>query len=91
MLKRFLASEAEGLKFIRTHPQQTIASIQKHAHTTPAGAKQAYEFFLRVWSRKPQVPTPLIQQAFKIAASTDGKSAPSDVSQYIDNSFAPAP
>lgn len=90
LLKRFLASEAEALEFLRTHEEESIASIQKHTQTTPEGAKAAYEFFLKVWTKTPRVPTPLIQQAFDIAASTGGGTAPADVTKYIDNTFVPS-
>jgi len=91
VLKKFAKAEVENLAFLRSHPAATIAAIAKDSGvSSPALAKQAYQFFLGVWAKDPTVASGPIQAAFSAAAKKDGRPAPSDVSKYIDNSFVTA-
>ena len=90
VVKRFVAAEAEALQFLRSHEAETLKSIQKYSGVNnPDLAKYAYDFFLQVWSTTPRVDEKLVQQAFQEAAQNAHTSPPSDVSKYVDNSFAP--
>jgi NitT/TauT family transport system substrate-binding protein len=85
---KFLAAEAENLQYLPAHEQQTEAAIKKYTGENDASLDEyAYKFFLNVWSKTPQVPESLIKQAFVQGAQKAKKTAPSDVSQYIDNSL----
>jgi NitT/TauT family transport system substrate-binding protein len=85
---KFLAAEAEALQYLPTHPQQTEAAIKKYTGENDASLDAyAYNFFVNVWSKTPQVPTSLIQQAFQEAAQKTKTTAPTDVTKYIDNSL----
>jgi NitT/TauT family transport system substrate-binding protein len=84
VVKNFLAAETESLAYLQGHPTQTMASIEKHSgDTSSSDAKIAYDFFIHVWKKDPTVTPTLIQGAFDRASSKAGKSAPSDISQYI--------
>ena len=87
---KFVAAEAEVLQYLPQHEQQTEAAIKKYTGVTdPALDQYAYQFFVNVWAKSPQVPTALIQQAFQEAAQKSNAKAPADVTQYIDNSLYP--
>ena len=88
-LQRFASAEVEILKYLRTHPAETLTAIQKNSGVTdPKLAKYAYDFFLNVWTTEPTVqPVSVIQDAFDRAAKQAKKTAPTDVTKYIDNSF----
>ncbi|TAN20970.1 MAG: ABC transporter substrate-binding protein [Actinomycetota bacterium] len=89
VLQRWANAEVQNLAFIHDHPNQTIAAIEADSGITdPTLAKYAYNFFLNVWTKNPTVQTSLIQDAFTRAAAKAKKQAPSDITQYIDNSFA---
>ncbi|NNN18868.1 MAG: ABC transporter substrate-binding protein [Acidimicrobiaceae bacterium] len=89
VLQRWANAEAQNLAFIHDHPNKTIAAIEADSGVTdPALAKYAYNFFLNVWTKTPVVKTSLIQDAFTRAAAKAKKTAPADVTQYIDNTFA---
>jgi NitT/TauT family transport system substrate-binding protein len=88
LVKQFVAAEAEALQYLPTHEAQTETAIKKYTGESDASLnKYAYDFFLDVWAKTPQVSTTLIQQAFSEAASKAGKTAPTDVSKYIDNTL----
>lgn len=88
VLQRFANAEVENLAFIRAHPNKSIAAIEANSGiSNPALAKYAYNFFLDVWTTTPVVQAPLIQAAFERAALKAKKTAPTDVTQYIDNTF----
>ena len=89
VLQRWANAEVQNLAFIHDHPNKTIAAIESDSGITdPALAKYAYNFFLNVWTKNPQVQTSLIQDAFTRAAAKAKKPVPSDITQYIDNTFA---
>ena len=89
VLQRWANAETAILAYIRSNPTQTIAAIEADSGITNAAlAKYAYNFFLNVWTKNPEVKTSLIQAAFNRAALKAKKTAPTDVTQYIDNSFA---
>ncbi len=89
VLQRWANAETAILAFLRSNPTATIAAIQADSGITDATlAKYAYNFFLNVWTKTPTVQTSLIQAAFNRAALKAKKTAPADVTQYIDNSFA---
>lgn len=91
VLKRFAKAEVENLAFLRSHPKQTLAAIEKDSGVaSPALAENAYKFFLGVWATNPSVSTSIIQSAFAAASASTGIPAPSDVGKYIDNSFVDA-
>lgn len=91
VLQRFAEAEVEILKFLRSHPDETLKAIEKDSGISdPALAKQAYDFFLKVWTTDPTVQSPVIKSAFQRAATNAKKTAPSDVTQYIDNSYVQA-
>lgn len=91
VVRRFVKAEVENLAFLRSHPSATLSAIEKDSGVSnPKLAKQAYQFFLGVWAKDPKVPSSLIKTAFQVAAKKDGKTAPSSVSKYIDNSFVDA-
>lgn len=88
VLQRFANAEVQNLAFLRAHPNKTIAAIEADSGISdPALAKYAYNFFLNVWTKTPTVQPSLIQAAFSRAALKAKKTAPSNISQYIDNSF----
>lgn len=88
VVKRFVAAEAESLRFLRSHKTETLASIQKYSGVkSPALADYAYTFFLDVWSKDPTVDPQVIKQGFQEAAQNSHGKAPSDVSKYIDNTL----
>jgi NitT/TauT family transport system substrate-binding protein len=85
---KFLAAEAEALKYLPTHEKQTEAAIKKYTQVTdPALDEYAYKFFLKVWAKTPQVQEPVIKLAFQYAAQKTHTTAPTDVSKYIDNTL----
>ena len=87
VVQKFTAAETENLAYLRAHPTETMASIQKHSgNDNAADAKIAYDFFVNVWKKDPTVTPDLIEQAFQRAASKTKTSAPSDPSQYIYSS-----
>lgn len=88
LVKKFVAAEAEALTYLPSHPQETEAAIKKYTGENDASLDQyAYQFFLNVWAKTPEVDASLIQQGFQEAARKTGKTAPSDVSQYIDKTL----
>jgi NitT/TauT family transport system substrate-binding protein len=93
LVKKFVAAEAEALQYLPTHATQTEAAIKKYTGENDASLDTyAYQFFLKVWAKTPQVDANLIKQGFAEAAKKAKKSAPSDVSQYIDDTlYTPAP
>jgi NitT/TauT family transport system substrate-binding protein len=93
LVKKFVAAEADSLKYLPTHPQQTEAAIKKYTGEDDTALDQyAYQFFLAVWAKTPQVHTDLIQQGFQEAAVKAKTTAPSDVSAYIDTTlYTPSP
>lgn len=87
VVKRFVAAETESLQYLRSHKQETMASIQKHSGVKNAAlAEYAYDFFLDVWSTSPAVDPAIIKQGFQEAAQNAHTKAPSDVTKYIANS-----
>jgi NitT/TauT family transport system substrate-binding protein len=93
LVKKFVAAEAEALQYLPTHATQTEAAIKKYTGENDASLDQyAYQFFLKVWAKTPQVNADLIKQGFAEAAKKAKKTAPADVSQYIDDTlYSPAP
>lgn len=88
LVQKFVAGEAEALQYLPAHEAQTEAAIKKYTGENDASLnKYAYDFFLGVWAKTPQVSTSLIQQAFAEAATKAKKTAPTDVSKYIDNTL----
>jgi NitT/TauT family transport system substrate-binding protein len=86
VVTKFVQADAEALRYLRANPQQTERSIEKYTGvSSPSLAQYAYTFFINVWAQTPSVHEDLIAQAFKDAAATAHVSAPSNVSQYIDN------
>lgn len=84
VIQEFVQAETASLAFLRTHPAQTIAAIQKYnPQSSAADSKIAYSFFLHVWKKDPTVTPALIQAAFTRAAAKAGSAAPANVSQYI--------
>lgn len=89
VVKRFVAAEAEALRYIRSNKKETLVSIQKYTGVKdPKLADYAYTFFLDVWSKTPVVDEAVIKQGFQEGAANAHKKAPSDVSKYIDTSLA---
>jgi NitT/TauT family transport system substrate-binding protein len=89
VIKRFVAAEAESLQYIRSHKQQTEASIQKYSGVKSQElAEYAYDFFLNVWATNPAVDPNVIKQGFQEAAQNSHTKPPSDISKYIDNSLS---
>lgn len=83
-VKDFYDAEVANLAYIRSHPSQTEAAIEKYnPQTTAANAAIAYNFFLNVWKPSPVVTESLIQAAFQRAATKAKTSVPSNVAQYI--------
>ena len=83
-VKDFYEAETANLAFLRAHPNQTEAAIEKYnPQTTAADAAIAYKFFLNVWKSTPVVTPSLIQAAFGRAATKDKTTAPSSVTNYI--------
>lgn len=88
LVKKFVAAEAEALQYLPTHASQTQAAIKKYTGENDDALDQyAYQFFLAVWAKTPEVNASLIQQGFQEAAKKSGSTPPSDVSQYIDNTL----
>ena len=88
LVKKFVAAEAEALQYLPTHPTQTVAAIKKYTGEQDASLdKYAYQFFLQVWAKTPAINEDLIKQGFAEAAKKSKKTAPSDISQYIDNTL----
>ncbi len=84
VINEFYAAETANLAYLRAHPAQTQAAIEKYnTQNTPADAKIAYTFFLNVWKQDPSVTPSLIQGAFQRAAAKAKVTPPSSVSQYI--------
>jgi ABC-type nitrate/sulfonate/bicarbonate transport system substrate-binding protein len=84
VISEFVQAERANLAFLRSHPAQAMAAIQKYnPQSSAADAKIAYGFFLHVWKKDPAVTPSLIQAAFTRAAAKAGTSAPSSVSSYI--------
>ncbi|MFI5613642.1 ABC transporter substrate-binding protein [Amycolatopsis sp. NPDC051903] len=90
-VKRFYAAEAESLQYLRGHKAETVKAIKKYSGVqSDELAQYAYDFFLTVWSKTPEVDPKVIKQAFDEAAHNAKKTPPSDVTQYIDNTLAAA-
>lgn len=88
LVKKFVAAEAEALQYLPAHASETEAAIKKYTGENDASLDQyAYQFFLSVWAKTPQVQPNLIQQGFQEAAAKANTTAPTDVSQYIDNTL----
>jgi NitT/TauT family transport system substrate-binding protein len=84
----FVKSEVECLSILHNNEKAAIASIRKHSGSDdPALAKYAYDFFNPLWAKVPTVDPALLDAAFKQAATDSHKSAPDDISTYIDNSM----
>lgn len=91
VLQRFAKAEVQNLQFLRAHPNKTIAAIESNSGISNAAlAKYAYNFFLNVWTKTPTVDPSLIQAAFQRAALKAKKTPPTNINQYIDNSFVQA-
>jgi NitT/TauT family transport system substrate-binding protein len=92
LVKKFVAAEAEALQYLPTHATETEAAIKKYTGENDASLDQyAYQFFLKVWAKTPQVRPDLIKQGFQEAAKKSKKTAPTDVSRYIDDTlYTPA-
>jgi NitT/TauT family transport system substrate-binding protein len=89
VISEFQQAEQANLAFLRSHPAQAMAAIQKYnPQNSAADAKIAYDFFLHVWKKDPAVTPALIQAAFTRAAAKAGTSPPSSVTQYIDSAQA---
>jgi NitT/TauT family transport system substrate-binding protein len=93
LVKKFVAAEAEALQYLPTHAAETEAAIKKYTGENDASLDTyAYQFFLKVWAKTPAVDANLIKQGFQEAATKAKKTAPADVSQYIDSTlYSPAP
>lgn len=93
LVKKFVAAEADSLKYLPTHPRQVQAAIRKYTGEDDAALDQyAYQFFLAVWAKTPQVNADLIKQGFQEAAIKAKTTAPRDVSAYIDTTlYTPSP
>ncbi|HEX3647978.1 MAG TPA: ABC transporter substrate-binding protein [Pseudonocardiaceae bacterium] len=90
LVKKFVAAEADSLKYLPTHPRQTEAAIKKYTGEDDAALDQyAYQFFLAVWAKTPRVRTDLIKQGFQEAAAKTGTTAPGNVAPYIDTTLYP--
>ncbi|MCU1477422.1 MAG: hypothetical protein JWQ64_2115 [Subtercola sp.] len=88
LVEAFVKSEVQSLQLLQTDQAATIAAIEQYSgDTDPTQAAYAYNFFKNVWSTDPVVDPALINQAFQITAATTGTPAPTDITQYIDNSF----
>jgi NitT/TauT family transport system substrate-binding protein len=84
VLKKFVKAETAALAYLRSNPAETKAAISKYTTVTDqAQVSAAYDFFQGVWAKVPDVPTDLIQVAFKTSAASANKPAPADVGQYI--------
>ncbi len=84
VIKDFYDAEVANLAYLRSHPTETEAAIEKYnPQTSAANAAIAYNFFLNVWKSTPVVTPSLIQAAFSRAAAKDKTTAPANVSQYI--------
>ncbi|HKN99313.1 MAG TPA: ABC transporter substrate-binding protein [Pseudonocardiaceae bacterium] len=93
LVQKFVAAEADSLKYLPTHPRQVEAAIRKYTgEDDPALDQYAYQFFLAVWAKTPQVRADLIEQGFQEAAAKAKTTAPKDVSAYIDTTlYSPSP
>lgn len=93
LVKKFVDAEAEALRYLPGHATETEAAIKKYTGENDASLDQyAYQFFLSVWAKTPQVQPNLIQQGFQEAAAKANTTAPTDVSQYIDSTlYTPSP
>lgn len=88
VLQRFANAEVQIMAFIQAHPNKTIAAIVKDSGvSSPTLAKYAYNFFLNVFTKTPLVQAPLVQTAFQTAAAKAGKPVPSNIAQYINNTY----
>jgi NitT/TauT family transport system substrate-binding protein len=86
---KFVAAEAESLAYLHNDKAGAISIIEKYSgNSDPALAEYSWNFFNQVWATDPSVPTDVIQDAFTQAAAKAKDTAPSDVTQYIDNSYA---
>jgi NitT/TauT family transport system substrate-binding protein len=84
VIKKFVAAETANLAFLRSHPTQALAAIQKYSgDPSVADSKIAYTFFLNVWKKDATITPSLIQDAFTRAATKLKVSAPTSVSKYI--------
>lgn len=84
VIKEFVAAETQNLAFLRSHPTQSLAAIQKYSgYPSVADSKIAYTFFLNVWKKDATVTPSLIQDAFTRAATKLKVPAPTNVSKYI--------
>lgn len=87
-VEAFVKAETECLSILHNDPATAIASIEKHSGTSdPALAKYSYDFFNPLWAKTPTVDQGLVTEAFQQAAKKVDKPAPSNISQYVDNSF----
>jgi NitT/TauT family transport system substrate-binding protein len=90
-IQKFVAAETENLARLHQDRAEALKIIEKYSGTSdPTLAAYSYDFFLKVWSEVPTVPANVIQAAFAQAAAKNHKTAPTDVSKYIDNSFVDA-
>ena len=90
-IQKFVAAETESLARLHSDRAAALKIIEKYSGTSdPDLAAYSYDFFLNVWSKVPTVPEDVIRTAFQQAAQKNHKTAPSDVSKYIDNSFVDA-
>jgi NitT/TauT family transport system substrate-binding protein len=88
VVRRFVAAEAEALKFLRSNEKETLQSIQKYTGIEkPDLAKYAYDFFLDVWQENPTVDEKIIRIAFDEAAEIAKTAPPADIAKYIDNTM----
>jgi NitT/TauT family transport system substrate-binding protein len=79
--EKFYNAEVQGLAYLRSHPAQTKAAIEKFTGVSNASqVNAAYQFFLGVWSKTPDFDSTslsALQGAFGEAAATAKMTAPS--------------
>lgn len=85
---KFVKADLECLAYLQkdANRDKSVDAIQKYTKTKDRKmVEYAYDFFKKVWVTDPVVDEDLVREAFRDASG--GKTAPDDVSKYIDSSF----
>lgn len=84
-IRRFVASENEGLQYIRTNPEETTKAIMKYTkQRDEKAADYARQENLKVKEEKLVLAEDLIQEAFQEAVDDgDGATMPDDIKKYM--------
>jgi len=85
-VRKFLQGYVEGIKIVRTDPEQAKLIIGKYTRTTnPEDLEETYRAYVNVWEKVPYVSAAGVQTLLNFSPSPNAKTAKPE--QFIDDSI----